>query len=168
MKLKEGETIIAEYDFGQVKRETGIRRLLLPVNKTTGIGIKSILTTNRLIFLSGSSEEHYPLSKITALKIEQSSISYTPLLTILIVLFLTITPIIYYIIFLRMTHERMSLNIDNVMIYYVIVLIVPFLFKMKQHFTSLVISQAGGEKWYKTKSSDKLQSFIEKVNETMD
>ncbi len=70
MKLKESEEIKGEYFFTD-SHATGLKRFFIPISKRDQ-GIRSILTNKRLIFITKRGEEHYPLSKITAVSLEKS------------------------------------------------------------------------------------------------
>lgn len=147
MKLADNEKIVAEYYFNNLSSKGH-----------TDASNKSILTTKRLIVLYNNTEENYPLSKITAVKIKQH---YNPLLFI----------IGFALLVLLFGSIAFGGGGGLGGAEFLIILIPPMVLivlGLKKR-TSLIISQMGGEKKYlvKNKKGDNLADFIDGVNHSL-
>lgn len=146
MKLADDEKIVAEYYFDN-----------LTSKEHNDASNKSILTNKRLIVTYQNSEENYPLSKITAVKVKQHS---NPLLLIIgVVLAVLLTG--------SVASGGARFGSAELLIVLSIPTVLIILGLRKK--TSLIITQMGGEKKYlvKREKNDTLNDFIDSVNHTL-
>lgn len=145
VSLKEGEKIKAEYDFAEGK---------------------GILTTNRLIFVSQGKEEHYPLSKIVSVKLEQHESTFrTKVLGYSV--FFTIVMLILTGYFLFGPYPIKQYVIIQIPFYLLLAYLIRFGLKPETITARLVIDQMGGRKVHILRMTKKLKLFIDRVNESL-
>ena len=151
MKLKENENIIAEYTFGADRNQN----------------IRSILTSNRLVFINNESEEHYPLSKITSVKIDKKENGFrSKILGFAILIAIGILIYTGVLIFNESTPDWNSV-LYLLPVYLILFFLIKFGLKPDKIITSLVISQIGGTKKYTATLTNRLQDFIDRINECL-
>lgn len=138
MKLNHNETIVKEYFFNNDK---------------------AVLTTNRLVFFNNTSEENYPLSKITSVKIEKIESDFRKK----VLGFAVVGLVLLFIITLNQT---ISYDIALV-VFLFLIYAVYFGFQPDKITTNLVINQFGGIKKYTVLHNKNLQIFIDEVNKSL-
>lgn len=151
MKLNKDEKVLKEYSFSKEKETLD----------------KALLTNRRLIFFNNDSEENYPLSKITSVKVEKEKSDFrTKVLG-----FAAISLIILLIVTGAMIFGESNPNWNTIFalipIYLILIWLIRFGLKPEKVTTKLVISQLGGTKKYIAKNNKDLQEFIDKVNEIL-
>ncbi|MDY7396335.1 hypothetical protein UMM65_13875 [Aureibaculum sp. 2210JD6-5] len=151
MKIKEGEEIIKEYYFSKTKDDFH----------------KGILTNYRLIFTTKSSEENYPLSKLTSVRTEKEKSGFrSKVLGFSVLAMLTLLIVTGIMIFgeSNPNWEEISYLIP---IYLILIWLIRFGLKPDKITTNLVITQMGGTKRYTGINNRNLQDFIDKINEQL-
>ena len=152
MKLKENESIISDYIFYKEDKEQQI---------------KSILTNRRLIFLSGDTEENYPLSKITSVKIEKEKSDFrTKVLGFSIIVFIALFISTGVLIFGEDNQNWMWV-FALLPLYGIAYWLFKFGMGPDKVIYKLVITQLGGVKKYSSRETKKLKDFIDSINETL-
>jgi hypothetical protein len=139
MKLSINEEFISDYKFNESGSQTN----------------QIVLTDKRLVIIYGNSEESFPLSKITAVKVAYKQWK----------ILLYIGLVFFVLLGVLMGSGRMLGGMEILIVSIVpIIMIIVGLRKS----TLFSINHMGGEKTYKVKKyDDKLDQFIEKVNESM-
>lgn len=156
MKLKEGEEILKEYYFSQTKDTYN----------------KGVLTNKRLICISKTSrdnetEENYPLSKLTSVRIEKEKNTFrSKVLGFAIIGMLILLTITGFMIF--SDREPMWSEISYLIpVYLILIWLIRFGLKPDKVMTNLLITQMGGTKRYFTRDNKNLQEFIELINDQL-
>ncbi len=151
MKLKEGEEILKEYFFSKSKDSFS----------------KGILTNRRLVFITNSSEENYPLSKVTSVKTENEVSGFRSKVLGFSVIILIILLIITGVIIFGESHIKLDEAIFLTPVYLILIFLIRFGLRPDKVTTNFVITQMGGIKKYTAVNNKNLQEFIEKINETL-
>lgn len=160
MKLKEQEKIVGEYSF--INKQVARYRFFFINRGKQDLGIRSILTNKRVIFISKDGEEHYPLSKITSVSIEKT-LKRSNIYSIVIF------ALILYLIPLAINFTSgIEIGLKGNIAYYIIISIIIFIeYRPKKTLMKLKINHMGGNKTYISEESSSLHEFIEKINETL-
>jgi Flp pilus assembly protein TadB len=156
MKLKEGEEVLTEYYFNQTKDTFQ----------------KGILTNNRLVYISKTSKDHqseenYPLSKLTSVRVEKVRNGFrSKVLGFSIVAMLILLIVTGVMIFGEI--EPMWSEVGYLIpVYLVLIWLIRFGLKPDTVTTNLVITQMGGAKRYSARNTKQLDDFIERINEQL-
>ncbi len=151
MKLKEGEKILSEYHFSKDKNLLN----------------KCILTDSRLVFLTNNSEENYPLSKVTSVKIEKQKGDFHAKVLGFSIVFMLILLAITGVMIFGYNGPDWNHVLYLIPFYLILIWLIKFGFKPEKITANLVITQFGGTKKYSPRLTKELQEFIDKVNETL-
>ncbi|MFJ1431279.1 hypothetical protein ACILE2_10845 [Capnocytophaga canimorsus] len=152
MKLKEGEAILDEYYFKSDNKKQEI---------------KSILTDNRLVFITqfkgNYTEENYPLSKITSVRIEKNR-SYFRSKVLGFAVVISVIVVIFSFSSIMNSGDFIEAIVPLLPIYIVLALLIMYGLKPDKIITSLIITQFGGTKRYIVQHNDKIANFVDKIN----
>lgn len=151
MKIKEGEEILKEYFFTRTKDSFH----------------KAILTNRRLVFATNSSEENYPLSKLTSVKTDKEKSGFRSKVLGFSLLGTLILVIITGIMLFEENEPMWNEMNYLIPVYLILIWVIRFGLKPDKITTSLVITQMGGTKSYTAQNSHELQTFIDKINEQL-